>query len=103
MKDFLKNNFHPTEMYKLINMLVKFKIPFEEVQEIYDTPQIWYPSYKDHKCDVICHAGSWGHEEGLLEMMGLIENDDVCGYLSANEVFCLIQKDYENIKRSLRD
>lgn len=39
--------------------------------------------------DVICHQYSYGHEKGLLEAMGTIvrvDDDDVEGYLTAEEV-----------------
>lgn len=94
MKDCLSNDFHPTEMYKLINLLIEAKIPFE-VGENMDTPQVWYPSKKIHICDAICHRWSYGHEKGLLEIMGLTTDpEDVEGYLTAEEVFKRIQKDF---------
>lgn len=94
MKDYLGNEFHPTEMYKLINLLIKAKIPFE-VSENMDTPQVWYPSKKNHVCDAICHKWSSGHEKGLLEIKGLTtDSEDVEGYLTAEEVFERIQKDF---------
>lgn len=39
--------------------------------------------------DVICQYGSYGYQQGLLEVMGVIvkdESDDVEGWLSAEEV-----------------
>ena len=38
--------------------------------------------------DVICHAGSYGHEEGLLEAMGYIVEceDSVEGWMTAEDV-----------------
>ncbi len=44
--------------------------------------------------DAICHYGSYGYEEGLLEVMGekLIGHDDVEGYLTADDVIELIKK-----------
>ena len=44
--------------------------------------------------DAICHYGSYGYEEGLLEVMGekLIGHDDVEGYLTAEDVIELIKK-----------
>lgn len=94
MKDYFGNEFHPTEMYKLINFLIKAKIPFE-VNEIMDTPQICYPSKESCVCDAICHSGSYGHENGLLEILGLTTDlDDVEGWLTADEVFDRIQKDF---------
>ena len=40
-------------------------------------------------CDAICHSGSYGHEQGLLEVMGTIARaveDDVEGWLTAEEI-----------------
>lgn len=46
-------------------------------------------------CDAICHSGSYGHEEGLLEIMGLTRNDDsVEGWLTSEEVFDRISEDW---------
>ena len=45
--------------------------------------------YGDFKWDVICHHGSYGYEEGLLEYSDNIEND-VIGNLTADEVIKLI-------------
>ncbi len=44
--------------------------------------------------DAICHYGSYGYEEGLLEVMGekLIGHDDVEGYLTADDVIKLIEE-----------
>ena len=39
--------------------------------------------------DAVCHDGSYGHEEGLLEVMGTTcqnEYDDVEGWLTADEI-----------------
>lgn len=78
-----------TEMDKLIPMLIKNDIPFDLTINL-GRPQIWYPSFKNPVCDVICHWGSYGHESGLLEIMGLVSNtleDGVEGSLTAEEVF----------------
>lgn len=46
-------------------------------------------------CDAICHSGSYGHEEGLLKIMGLTRNDDsVEGWLTSEEVFDRISEDW---------
>lgn len=42
-------------------------------------------------CDAICHDGSYGREEGLLEIMGILvdetkTNDTVEGWLTADEI-----------------
>lgn len=56
------------------------------------------------ECSVIEHEASYGHSEDKLEIMGLLtdeelQNDDVVGHLSAEEVFSRIQKHFiENNK-----
>ena len=91
-----------TEMNKLIEMLNNASIPFELTTDILDNKnnQVWYPSYKDNVCDVICHKYSYGGEYGLLEIMGLLteeeaEFDSVAGYLTAENVFNRIENHYE--------
>lgn len=41
--------------------------------------------------DVVCHRGSYGYQEGLLEQYGLVdtdgEGDDVMGFLTAKDVY----------------
>ena len=41
--------------------------------------------------DVVCHRGSYGYQEGLLEQYGLVddsgEGDDIMGYLTAKDVY----------------
>ena len=53
--------------------------------------------------DVICHSGSYGHEQGLLEYMGYIApyhdiDDTVVGYLTADEALIYIKEDEERKK-----
>jgi hypothetical protein len=91
------------EIKRLVEMLEIANIPFELTDDIMENSdnQIWYPNYKEHICDVICHEFSYGGKDGLLEIMGLSENeyDDVEGWLTAEEVFKKIHTDYykENI------
>lgn len=41
--------------------------------------------------DAICHEGSYGHERGLIEVMGLPQCEgDVIGYLTAEEVLEMV-------------
>lgn len=96
MKDFHNNEFSTEQLYILMNKLIAAKIPFE-VEEYLDTPHIMYPSSEQRICSVICHSYSYGHERGLLEIMGLVERegDDVEGCLTATEVFNRIKKHYE--------
>lgn len=84
-----------TEMDKLISLLCRFNIPFDMAIH-FGRPQIAYPSFDMHICDVVCHWGSYGHERGLLEIMGLCNDkfDDVEGWLTAEEVFKRISKDF---------
>lgn len=43
--------------------------------------------------DAICHNGSYGHEKGLIEVMGLPQCDgDVVGYLTAEEVLAMVDE-----------
>lgn len=91
-----------TEMNKLIEMLNDANIPFELTTDVCGNKdnQVWYPSRKNRVCDVICHQGSYGGEKGLLEIMGLLteeeaEHDDVVGYLTAENVFNRIKNHYE--------
>lgn len=91
-----------TEMNKLIKMLNDANIPFELTKDINgnENNQVWYPSYKNSICDVICHQYSYGGKYGLLEIMGLLteresEIDSVAGFLTAENVFNRIKKDYE--------
>lgn len=86
-----------SEMDKLIDLLNTYHIP-HEVTENLDTPQVWYPSRKNCVCDAICHRYSYGYAQGLLEIMGLVNEaeigDTVEGYLTASTVFGRIFNDY---------
>lgn len=55
--------------------------------------QICVPNRKAKEWDVVCHSFSYGHETGLLELMGdsmltydELQYDSVVGYLEAEEV-----------------
>lgn len=90
-----------TEMNKLVEMLNNANIPFELTTDALgnEDNQVWYPSYENNICDVICHAFSYGGPQGYLEMMGLVDvediGDEVEGWLTADVVFERIKKDYE--------
>ena len=89
------------EMGTLYLMLADAGIPCE-ARELYDGMQICYPSIAMCVCDAICHSGSYGHEKGLLEIMGLVDEeavgDSVEGYLTAEEVFKRISEHYKSCK-----
>lgn len=52
------------------------------------------------KCSVIEHEGSYGHDKDLLEIMGLLTEeekaaDEVAGWLTAEDVFGRIKADFD--------
>lgn len=90
-----------TEMTKLIEMLSNSSIPFEVTDHWENSKQVWYPNSDHPVCDAVCFAdergiGSYGGAKGLLEIMGLSNNpeDDVEGYLTAEEVFNRMSEHY---------
>lgn len=110
------------EILKLKKMLEKANIPFKFTDDFFNTKSIHielrqqiqdsikdqYPAYsiqiiKNGKvlCDAVEHTLSYGNEEGLLEIMGGLteeeqENDSVLGYLTAKEVFKRFKYCYEH-------
>ena len=89
-----------TEMTKLIEILKKNNIPFK-VTSCWGAPQVWYPNRKHVVCDAVCHKFSFGGKDGLLEIMGLVDEeevgDDVEGYLTAEEVANRIFEHYHKV------
>lgn len=58
-------------------------------------PQL--PRHGDYDFDIIIHRGSYGHEVGLLEVMGCIsenEYDSVEGWLDAGDIIDRIKRNY---------
>jgi len=96
------------EMDKLIQMLEQFEDTQEEYifdleKDDFGCYHILYPNNIIRECSVICNPMSYGHEEGLLEIMGLLtreesEDDDVVGWLTAEDVFNRIVKDWKENK-----
>lgn len=85
-----------TEVDTLILMLSHTTIP-HEVVDFMGRKQVCYPSRANCICDAVCHYGSYGHTEGLIEIMGLVDPaicDSVEGNLNALEVFNRIQEHY---------
>lgn len=84
-----------TEMARLELYLQETKIPYR-MDYVLGMPSVRYYGYGNELiCDAICHSGSYGHEEGLLEIMGLTRNDDsVEGWLTSEEVFDRISEDW---------
>ena len=95
------------EIFKLKEMLEKAGIPFE-MSSFFDGYQIGYPSLKDDEytvCSVIEHNGSYGRESDLLEIMGLLTDDEkkfdsVAGWLTANNVFDRINKHWKEKQKN---
>lgn len=87
------------ECLRLESMLLAAEIPYE-ARNIYDGRQVIYPSIREWKSDVVCHGGSYGHEQGLLEQMYLVgdDEDNVEGHLTAEVVFQRWKADYESTK-----
>lgn len=83
------NNQYKKEPLRLASMCLANNIPFE-IGELFGGLIVCYPCAGE-LCvsDAVCHDGSYGREKGLLEIMGLVEDeeDDVEGYLTAEEVF----------------
>ena len=86
----LNNELNFSELSKLFMLLSDADIPCE-IRHVHDGLQVVYPSVKDCVCDAVCHSYSYGHEKGLLEIMGLVNEeeigDTVEGWLTADEVF----------------
>lgn len=94
------------EIFKLKKMLNDAKIPFFW-RNCLDGYQVLYPSEELCICSVIEHQISYGHKEDLLEIRGLMtqkelkrEDDDVLGYLTADDVFKRIRKHYNKEKKN---
>ena len=95
------------EILRLKNMLEKAKIPFE-FSELFGGYHITYPINKFRICSVIEHDYSYGNEQDLLEIKGLLTQkekkyDAVLGYRSAEEVFNRIKKNWKKLRRCSPD
>lgn len=101
------------EILKLKAKLEKAKIPFEFTDDMFNTKSIpiqtrekikdlikdQYPAYSIViikngiiLCDAVEHTASYGNKSDKIEIAGALtaeekENDEVLGYLTANEVF----------------
>ena len=89
-----RKNKEMKEMEKLISLLKENKIPFEVKESYNNSKQVFYPNVENKIIDVICFNGSFGYENGLLEIMN---KGKVTGHLTAQEVFKRIMRK-ENTK-----
>lgn len=96
-----------SELDKLEAYLIEKGIPYARIDmdDTYDDRGRWLymdrhqiiaygdAQRKDRIWDAICHRGSYGYEEGKLEIMGRIVNkeDSVEGFLTAEEVIQRIE------------
>lgn len=87
------------EIDKLIKILntqgVCYPIDWKVV-ELYGRPQVIFlnPETGEQIGDAVCHFGSYGHQEGLIEVMGFpfSNEEDVVGFLTADEVIHQIEE-----------
>lgn len=91
-----------TEILKLDKMLTDAEIP-HTLERLMDGWQVCYPDQEKRVADAIEHYGSYGNLENLLEIMGLLtneeaEHDSVLGHLTAENVFERMRAHYEATK-----
>lgn len=92
------------EIDRLAFLLERDNIPFER-QEVNTVPsieltRIQYPCDKDFVCSAIQGTYTYGGNLNLIEIMGLLtpkeeEQDEVVGYLTADEVYERIKNHYK--------
>ena len=95
-----------TEILKLKKMLEKVNIPFEWDENHFDGFHLIYSSEGKTICSVVEFNGSYGACCDLLEIMGLMTEeekqeteDDVLGWLTAEDVFNRIKSHRDSVQR----
>ena len=86
-------NEYKREALRLASMCLANNIPFE-IAQCLDGLIVAYPSFKNRVSDAVCNNMSYGRESGMLEMMGLVDEektggDTVEGWLTAEDVFMI--------------
>ncbi len=93
----MERNTYP-EMNKLIRLLAKADIPFDVMAFPFHPTvngegdksdgglQIFAPSYENPTIDAVCHFGTYGYQNGLIEIMEKNAMDPV-GWLTAEEAY----------------
>jgi len=74
----------------LINLLIHHGASFK-YEPVYNGDHI-IVNYAEREYSIICHDHSYGHLDNLLELWNKNWND-VCGWLTAEEVFKIIEED----------
>lgn len=100
-----------SELDKLEEYLKENGIPYErqDSEDVFDENglpmstmfhAIFCPSYEAREWDAICHRGSYGYEDGLLEIYGKIVDPSraVEGWLTAEDVIGRIRETGQIIK-----
>lgn len=90
------------EIRKLMRMLSDYDIPYS-AHDMFDGIQVIYPETETSQavvCSVIEHFGSYGSQLDLLEITGLLteeelKHDSVKGGMTAKEVFERIYTHYQ--------
>ena len=89
------NPLYAKESLRLASMCLAHNVPFE-IAEMCHGLILFYPCREECVSDAICHDGSYGRHDGLLEIMGLVNEeevgDSVEGYLTAEQIFERWQK-----------
>lgn len=90
-----------SELDKLEKYLKEHNIPYErkddESDPHFNLHQIMIPGFgRPYEWDAICHRGSYGYEQGLLEIYGNLvdyetDGDSVVGWLTADDVIKRIE------------
>ena len=84
---------------ELDKKLTEDGIPHELIH-LFDGYGICYPSQKDWQGDVVCHMGSYGGKQGLMEAMGFDitpekDGDSVVGYLTLDNAYSYFARQWE--------
>lgn len=98
-----------TELDRLEEYLQDHEIPYRRIDEengedgvcVWNRHQIlvyeseWHKEHHKVSWDAICHYGSYGYREGLLEIAGSLvtraDRDGVVGYLTSADVIARIE------------
>ena len=94
-----------TEIFRLKKMLEEANIPFKFSENFNGGFHIVYSFEGKEICSVIEHDFSYGREEDLLEIQGLMteqemgeEQDTVLGYLTADNVFERVNMHWTSVR-----